>query len=134
MPETTPACPLALAEDSEPIMPPPVTVPVYAAGPGMADTALMILEAAAWHRYEDGNCNVTYRSPDGSVTAEFGPESERYHRRGPLWEVKYTNPDPYAKNSRSWTATFGDDVPAEAIGAFLATLTDPAGLETDRWN
>jgi len=113
--------------------PPPVTVPVWAAGPGQADTALLILDAAGWHRYDDDACNVTYRSPDGSVTAEFGPETERYHRRGPLWEVKYADPDPYAKSKRSWTATFDDDVPAEAIARFLAALADPAGLEIDRW-
>jgi hypothetical protein len=133
MPETSPASALALPEDSEPTMPPPVTVPVWAAGAGMPDKALDILDAAGWHRYTDDDSNVTFRSPDGAVTAEFGPETERHHRRGPLWEVAYTALDPYAKNRPNWTATFGDQVPAEAIAAFLATLTDPAGLEIDRW-
>ncbi|WP_194922169.1 DUF317 domain-containing protein [Catenulispora rubra] len=132
MSETTPAATLEHAEDSEPTMPPPVTVPVYAAGAGAPDLALDRLRDAGWIQYANGIGDVAYRSPDGSVRAEFAPESRSALPRGVLWEVAYTDPDPYTKNRNSWTAHFSDHVPAEAIASFLATLTDPTGLELDR--
>lgn len=132
MSETTPATTLEHAEDSEPTMPPPVTVPAYAAGAGVPDLALDNLFHAGWTRYDDDLGDVAYVSPDGAVRAEFGPETRRYGTTGELWEVTYTDPDPYAKAPKTWSATFGAQVPAEAIAAFLATLTDPNGLELDR--
>lgn len=132
MPETTPASTLALAEDSEPTMPPPVTVPIYAAGAGVPDLALDRLHEAGWTRYEDGLGDVAYVSPDGAARAEFGPETRRYAVGGALWTVTYTDPHPYTKHPNTWSASFGDQVPSEAIAAFLATLTDPDGLELDR--
>ncbi|MFL6113826.1 MAG: DUF317 domain-containing protein [Catenulispora sp.] len=132
MPETSPAPTLAREATSEPTMPPPDTVPVYAAGAGIPDLALDRLFHAGWTRYGDDLGDVAYVSPDGAVRAEFGPETRRYGTGGALWEVIYTDPDPYAKAPNTWSATFGAQVPAEAIAAFLATLTDPAGLELDR--
>ena len=116
-------------------LPPPSpdrTVPVYAAGPGTPDTALEILAWAGWSRYEDQRGDVTYRSADGQVSAEFGPETARYrqHPRTGLWQVTYTGPDPYRPDA--WTAAFGDQVPAEAIAAFLQALIDSDGLDPDR--
>jgi hypothetical protein len=132
MPETSPATTLTSAEDSEPTMPPPVTVPAYAAGAGEPDLALKRLHEAGWTRYDDGIGDVAYVSPDGAVRAEFAPETRNSVARGVLWEVAYTDPNPYAKNRNSWTAHFSDQVPAEAIAAFLTALTDPTGLELDR--
>lgn len=132
MSETAPAATLDSADDSEPNMPPPVTVPVYAAGAGAPDLALDRLFQAGWTQYRDNLGDVAYVSPDGAVRAEFGPETRRYGTGGALWEVTYTDPNPYAKTRSGWSATFGDQVPAEAIAAFLATLTDPNGLELDR--
>ncbi|MEY9861404.1 hypothetical protein ABH935_007045 [Catenulispora sp. GAS73] len=132
MSEISPASPLDLAEDSEPTMAPPVTVPAYAAGAGAPDVALDRLHEAGWIQYANGVGDVAYRSPDGCVRAEFAPESRSALPKGVLWEVAYTDPNPYAKNRSSWTAHFSDDVPAEAIAAFLTALTDPTGLELDR--
>jgi hypothetical protein len=110
----------------------PARVPVYAAGHGEPDLALRVLTAAGWTAYEDNLANKTLVSPDGQVTCEFGPETSRYahNARGALWEIRFTHPNPYLQ--MTWTAHFGDQVPAEAIAAFLRALTDPAGLDPDR--
>lgn len=107
----------------------PITVPGYAAGPGIPTPALEALRDAGWTRYEDGEGDVTYVSPDGAASARFAPEIAP---PDPLWALAYTDPDPYAKSPRSWKATFGSNTPAEAIAAFVAALTDPAGIEIDR--
>ena len=110
------------------------TFPVYAAGAGQPDLALNRLREAAWTRYTDDLGNVTYISPDGAVRAEFGPETDRYARNphSALWQVTYADPDPYATSRKSWTATYGDNTPAEAIAAFLITLIAPEGLDPER--
>ena len=115
--------------ETDPTAPAPVTVPGYAAGAGDPSLALDRLRDAGWTRYEDGDGDVTYVSPDGAARAQFAPEIAP---PAPLWAVAYTNPDPYAKNRMSWKATFGMDTPAEAIAAFVTALTDPAGLRADR--
>ena len=117
--------------ETEHTAPAPVTVPAYAAGHGTPDVALGRLREAGWTRYADGDCNITYISPDGAARAEFGPET-RHAEYGVLWQVAYTDPDPYTKSPATWKATFGAQVPAEAIAAFLTALTDPEGLETER--
>lgn len=111
---------------------PPARVPVYAAGPGNPDLAISLLIEAGWAMYADNLANKSLVSPDGQVTCEFGPETARYahNARTALWEVRFTHPNPYL--AVSWTAHFGDHVPAEAIAAFLRALTDPAGLDPDR--
>ena len=112
----------------------PARVPVYAAGHGNPDLALSILTSAGWALYEDNLANKTLVSPDGQVACEFGPETSRYahNARTALWEIRFTHPDPYLQIA--WTAHFGDQVPAEAIAAFLQALTDPAGLDPARAN
>ena len=112
--------------------PAPITVPAFAAGAGIPTLALDRLRDAGWDRYEDDRGNVTYVSLDGCARAEFGPETPRYLLFGALWEFAYTDPNPYAKNRKSWKASFGDEVPAEAIAAFIEALTDPNGLDFDR--
>ena len=117
---------------SEPA-PAPCPVPVYAAGPGMPDHALEKLREAGWTRYEDGLGDVSYISPDGAVAVEFGPETRRYlNDRDALWQAAYIDPNPYTSSRRSWRAAFGENVPAEAIAAFLAALCGPDGLDPDR--
>jgi hypothetical protein len=110
----------------------PSRVPAYAAGPGAPDTALSLLAEAGWTAYQDENANTTLVSPDGQVRAEFGPETGRYHhnRHAALWQVTYTDANPYS--THTWTALFGDRVPAEAIAAFFRTLIHPDGLDPDR--
>lgn len=110
----------------------PARVPVYAAGHGEPDLALGVLTAAGWALYEDKLANKTLVSPDGQVACEFGPETSRYAHdaRTALWEVRFTHPDPYLHIT--WTARFGDQVPAEAIAAFLRALTEPTGLDPHR--
>jgi hypothetical protein len=132
MPETAGLTASPPADTLAAHMPPPGTVPVYAAGSGAPDTALSRLAKAGWALYSDGLGNVTYRSPDGCVRAEFGPETGRYNSGEPLWEVTYSNASPYAKARNNWTATFSEAAPAEAIAGFLAALADAAGLELDR--
>ena len=126
-PADTSAAPDTAAADSA-----PARVPVYAAGAGEPGTALDLLIRAGWAHYEDDLANKTLVSPDGQVTCEFGPETARYahNARTALWEVRFTHPNPYLQ--MTWTAHFGDQVPAEAIAAFLRALTDPAGLDPDR--
>ena len=110
----------------------PARVPPYATGPGEPDTALDVLRVAGWATYEDELANKTLVSPDGQVICEFGPETFRYahNRRTALRQVTFTHPDPY--RASGWSALFGDEVPAQAIAAFLAALTDPAGQPADR--
>ncbi|WP_169740005.1 DUF317 domain-containing protein [Actinospica robiniae] len=106
--------------------PAPVLAPPYAAGGGMPTPALEAARAAGWDRSEDEAGNLTYRSPDGRCHVEFGPETDRYSRDADrLWVAEY-RPEPGGE--RGWAAHFGEDVPAEAIAAFLRALTDPAGI------
>jgi len=109
-----------------PTLPAPVLVPPYAAGAGIPAPALDAALAAGWTMVEDEFANVTHTSPDGSCRLEFGPESARYrHDAERLWVAEY-RPEPGGE--RGWAAHFGDDVPAEAIAAFVRVLTDPAGI------
>jgi hypothetical protein len=101
-------------------------VPGYAAGPGYPTPALTAAAAAGWTTFQDGLANVTCTSPDKRARLQFGPETVRYARcRDRLWQVSYTA-DPIGTSTPGtahWSATFGDNTPAEAIAAFLTTLT-----------
>ncbi|WP_169739821.1 DUF317 domain-containing protein [Actinospica robiniae] len=107
-------------------IPAPLLVPPYAAGGGIPAPALEAARAAGWTRSEDEASTVTLTSPDGRCHLEFGPETERYLQDADrLWVAEY-RPEPGGE--RGWAAHFGDDVPAEAIAAFIRVLTDPAGI------
>jgi hypothetical protein len=104
----------------------PVLVPPYAAGAGIPTPALDAARAAGWHMFEDELANVTFTSPDGQCSLEFGPETDRYrHDVDRLWVAEH-RPEPGSE--RGWAAHFGADVPAEAIAAFIRVLADPAGI------
>lgn len=104
----------------------PALVPPYAAGAGIPAPALDAVRAAGWAWFQDELANVTYTSPDGRCSLEFGPETDRYrHDAERLWVAEY-RPEPGGE--RGWAAHFGADVPAEAIAAFVRVLTDPAGI------
>lgn len=107
-----------------PVSAPPV--PPYAAGAGIPTTALEAACAAGWERYLDDAGNVTYTSPDGRCSVEFGPETDRYlNDYNRLWIAEYR---PGPGQLRAWAAHFGDHTPAEAIGAFITALTDCDGI------
>jgi hypothetical protein len=109
-----------------PTPPIPILTPAYAAGGGIPAAALRAAEDAGWTRHEDKAANVTYVSPDERCRLEFGPETERYLSAFELlWVADFR---PGAGQVGAWAASFGDQTPAEAIGAFIATLTDPDGL------
>ena len=103
-------------------------VPAHAAGPGLPEIALEFLAEAGWARYDDAKGNAACVSPDGQLRTEFSPEHQLYVAgRRALWQVTYTDPNPYRQ--RGWSAQFGDQVPTEAICAFPEAVTDPAGLD-----
>jgi hypothetical protein len=109
-----------------PTPPIPLLTPVYAAGAGIPTAALQAAEDAGWTRHEDEAANVTCTSPDERCRLEFGPETERYLNAFDLLWVADYRPGP--GQAGAWAASFGDQTPAEAIGAFITTLTDPDGL------
>lgn len=109
-----------------PTPPTPILTPAYAAGGGIPAPALQAAESAGWTRREDELANVIHTSPDERCFLEFGPETQRYYYdRDVLWIAEYR---PGTGLAGAWHACFGEDVPAEAIGAFITTLTDPDGL------
>ena len=109
-----------------------------AAGEGAPDLALHVLDAAGWTRTGDELGNTTFTSPDGTVKAAFGPETDAHYAHGPLWTVVST-PHETGGEARGecnppcgWTATFGDQTPAEHVAAFFRDLADTTPLDTDR--
>lgn len=107
------------------------TVPAYAAGCGLPDTALDAGTEAGFRRGADENETSWAVSPDERLRIEFGPESSRYagNPMGGLWLVTYTDPE---APRGGWRAQFGDNCPAEAIAAFIKALAIPGGLDPDR--
>ena len=107
------------------------TVPAYAAGCGLPESALDAGADAGFRRGQDENETSWAVSPDERLRVEFGPESARYagNPMGGLWLVTYT--DPKAPRG-GWRAGFGDNCPAEAIAAFVKALVIPGGLDPDR--
>lgn len=107
------------------------TVPAYAAGCGLPETALDAGAEAGFRRGADENETSWAASPDERLRIEFGPESSRYagNPMGGLWLVTYTDPE---APRDGWRAQFGDNCPAEAIAAFIKALAIPGGLDPDR--
>jgi len=113
----------------------------WSAGPGAPGLLLDLLTAEGWTAEPDTYGNTTCTGPDGTLTIAFGPETPAYHRGGPLWTATHTpaaQPDPApcdcgtSHRARCWTATFGDEVPVEAIAAFLTDLIGPEPLDPHR--
>lgn len=101
-------------------------LPLYAAGSGTPTPVLDAARGAGWERHIDEAANVTYASPDARCSVEFGPETDRYHNDyNRLWIAEYR---PESGQPRAWAAHFGEQAPAEAIGAFIKTLTDHEGI------
>lgn len=107
------------------------TVPAYAAGCGLPDSALCAGAEAGFRRGVDENQTSWAVSPDERLRVEFGPESARYagNPMGGLWLVTYADPE---TPRGGWRAQFGDNCPAEAIAAFIKALAIPGGLDPDR--
>ncbi|WP_034266624.1 DUF317 domain-containing protein [Actinospica robiniae] len=107
------------------------TVPAYAAGCGLPESALNAGAEAGFRRGADENEMSWVVSPDERLRIEFGPESARYagNPMGGLWLVTYTDPE---APRGGWRAQFGDNCPAEAIAAFIKALAIPGGLDPDR--
>lgn len=104
----------------------------HRAGSDPPGTSLSVVRAAGWSHYTDDLGNHAYVSPDGLLTVEYCPESNRYRSRGILWVITHRDADPYAKPRRDWFAHFGTATPVEAVAAFLSTLLDSAGADPDR--
>ncbi|MBR7833498.1 DUF317 domain-containing protein [Actinospica durhamensis] len=119
------------APDHTPAPVPGHTVPAYAAGCGLPESALDAGADAGFRRGTDENETSWAVSPDERLRIEFGPESARYagNPMGGLWLVTYTDPE---APRRGWRAGFGDNCPAEAIAAFIKALAIPGGLDPDR--
>lgn len=110
---------------------PPQRVAAYAAGSGIPTIAFKATADAglAYDLDEDGNAWAT--TADGRLRIEFGPETSRYggNPRGGLWLITYTDPD---QPAQGWRSMFGDQVPVEAVAAFIKALLIPEGLDPDR--
>ena len=113
----------------------------WSAGPGAPGLLLDLLAAEGWTAEPGPSGNATCASPDGTLIIVFGSETLAYHRGGSLWTVTHApvaQPDPApcdcgsSHPARRWTATFGDEVPVEAIAAFLTDLIGPAPLAPHR--
>ena len=130
MPKTTTTDPADTKPDA-PAAAAPLTVPVYAAGPGLPEAAFAPARAAGFTEATDELGNIAFTSPDGRLAIEWGPESYRYRTNptGGLWQIKYTDATAPAEG---WSAQLGDNVPAEAVGALITALTAPGGLNPDR--
>jgi hypothetical protein len=107
------------------------TVPAYAAGCGLPESALNAGAEAGFRRGTDENEASWAVSSDELLRIEFGPESSRYagNPMGGLWLVTYADPE---APRGGWRAQFGDNCPAEAIAAFIKALAVPGGLDPDR--
>jgi Domain of unknown function (DUF317) len=105
--------------------------PGYLAGAAEngAQAVFAAAEANGWVRAVR---TATYIGTHGPVHLSYNPGPPEFPGQflaaGPHWRATF----PDGVHRRAWTAVFTAEVPGEAIGAFLETLTDPAGLDPDR--
>ncbi|WTW98205.1 DUF317 domain-containing protein [Streptomycetaceae bacterium NBC_01309] len=113
------------AEAPQPVVGPHtrVTVPVWLAG--ACDTRPVFDAVDAWEVLDDTPGHVVVEHPDRGVRVAFLPERPGGYRPDAVWEVTaYADPD---DERHLWKAVFGAATPPEAVAAFIAAATDPAG-------
>ncbi|WP_436778235.1 DUF317 domain-containing protein [Yinghuangia sp. YIM S09857] len=100
-----------------------VTVPVWLAG--ACDTGPVFDALQAWTVLDGTAGHTVLEHPARGVRVAFLPERPSGYDRDAVWEITaYADP---GDEHHLWTAAFGESTPPEAIAAFIAAATDPAG-------